>query len=92
MLPKVNSSSLANNSTAMPTSAVIQIQFNKPINPLTVTTSTFQVYPSNTFIPVVGAISVSSDGLSATLSPVTPLDPSTNYVVSASTGVTDLEG
>jgi RHS repeat-associated protein len=72
--------------------SAIQLQFNKPINPLTVTSATFQVYPNLTTIPISGSIVISLDGLTATFTPASPLDASTTYVINPTSGISDLEG
>jgi RHS repeat-associated protein len=91
-LPRVNSVNPGSGATAVSINSAIQLQFNKPINPLTVTSATFQVCPSSTQIPISGSISISTDGLTATLTPASPLDASTTYVVNPTSGITDLEG
>ena len=93
----VTSVSPANNSTSVPTNALIQLQFGKQVDPLTVTASDFFLATTsgtcvNCPAPVSGNISVSGDGLSATLTPSAPLLSSTNYYVWTTSGITDLEG
>ncbi len=93
-LPTVTNVSPLNSASSVPTNALIQVQFSKRINPLTVTASTFWVYPQgngpNFLLP--GAITVSADGLTATFTPNAPLAPSSLYGINLTTGVTDLEG
>jgi len=91
-LPKATNVTPGGGATGVSINSAIQLQFSKPINPLTVTSATFQVYPSSTQIPISGSISISTDGLTATLTPTSPLDASTTYVVSPTSGITDLEG
>jgi methionine-rich copper-binding protein CopC len=90
--PSVVSISPANTATGVLRNTVIQAQFSKRINPLTVSASTFQLDLSSTGVPVVGTIKVSPDGLTVTFTPTAPLTASTNYTVVYSTGITDLEG
>jgi hypothetical protein len=91
--PTVTLVSPANYAVGLPTNGEVQLQFSKPINPLTVTSTTFEVSPNGTGIPpAVGTISVSANGQTATFSPSAPLDSATLYVVQASTGITDIEG
>jgi YD repeat-containing protein len=91
--PSVTLVSPGNYAVGLPTNGEVQIQFNKPIDPLTVTSTTFQVSPNGSGIPAaVGTISVSPNGQTATFSPSAPLDSATLYVVVASNGITDIEG
>jgi hypothetical protein len=88
----VTTVSPANGAGGVPTNGVIQLQFSKRINPLTVTNSTFLVFPQSTGIPIAGSITVTADGLTATFTPASPLAPSTNYFIEATQGITDLVG
>jgi len=90
--PTVVSVSPLNYATGVPADAVVQLQFSKRIDPLTVTASTFGVYPTNTGIHISGSITVSADGLTATFSPSAPLSGSVTYEVWATSGIVDLEG
>jgi len=89
--PQVAQVTPANGASGVSTAALPQLQFNKRINPLTVTSATFQVFPSGGN-PIPGTISVSADGLTATFAPTVPLNISTRYLVQASGGITDLSG
>src|SRR5260370_19497617 len=80
----------ANQATAAPTNTVIQIEFSKRIDLLTLNPSTFAVSQSST--PVTGTISISADGQTATFTPASALLASTPYSVAVSIGVTDLVG
>ncbi len=91
-VPKVTSVSPSGGATGVNINTVIQVQFSKALNPLTLTNSDFQVYPSSTDIPIAGSIAVSADNQSATFTPASPLDASTVYIVNLMAGITDLEG
>ena len=80
------------NSSGAPTNTVLTLQFNKPINPLTVTSTTFGLFSDNGQIPVLGAIAVSADGRTATFTANPPLLRDTYYLVLATNGITDIEG
>ena len=69
------------------TNSVIQLQFSKRVDPLTVTNATLLVSP-----PVAGNITVSADGLTATLTPSAPMAKSTLFTIQATNGISDLEG
>jgi len=88
--PQVVGVSPVNGATGVPTNAVVQIQFNKRMDPLTVTSATFLVVPSGGN-PVAGTITVSSDGTNATLAPSAALSPSTVYYLYIG-GMADLVG
>jgi len=90
--PSVTTISPANGAAGVPTNSVIQIQFSKQIDPLTVTPADFIVFRSATGIPIPGTVVVSADGMTATLTPSAPLDPSTNYEVEATNAIADLQG
>jgi YD repeat-containing protein len=90
--PTVTTVSPANGAGGVPTNALIQLQFSKQVDPLTVRTADFLVFPQATFIPIPGTVSVSANGLTATFTPNPPLDPSTNYFINATGAITDLQG
>jgi large repetitive protein len=98
--PSVSTVSPANGAAGVATNAIIQAQFSKPIDPLTVTNATFSVSEANANpeIAVAGTITVSSNGLTATFTPSAPLAPGTIYAIqvgnSAPGGATigDMEG
>jgi hypothetical protein len=89
--PQVASVIPLNGAIGVPANTMVQIQFNKPISPLTVTNSSFTVSsPSGTTIP--GTILVSPQGTSATFMPSSALLPATTYTVRANSGIVDLVG
>jgi YD repeat-containing protein len=91
--PQVVAVAPANGASGVPTNQLIQLQFSKRINPFTVTSSTFAVFPfSAQSFPVAGSYSVSPDGLSATFTPASQLVPGTLYAIGPRPGITDLEG
>jgi RHS repeat-associated protein len=91
-LPQLVSITPTNYSTGISTSSTVQVQFNKPIDPLTVLSTTFLVYPASTSIPMPGTIAVAANGLTATFTPSQQLDSLTFYVVELTGSITDLEG
>jgi hypothetical protein len=90
--PTVATVSPANGAGGVPTNTLIQLQFSKRVDSLTVSTADFLVFPQATFIPVPGTVSVSADGLTATFTPNPPLKPSTGYFVESTGGILDLVG
>lgn len=91
-LPSVTAASPANGATGVATTGVIQLQFSKPVDPLTITTGDFLVVPQATGIPISGSIATSADGSSATFTPGTLLFPFANYLIQATGGILDLAG
>jgi large repetitive protein len=90
--PTVASVSPANGANGVPTNAVVQLRFSKRIDPYTVNGGTFYVYAQDTGMPVAANISVSADGLTATLAPAGALQTETSYTMQVTNGITDLEG
>ena len=74
----------------MAITAAIQIQFNKTMNPLTISNSAFNVTSNGK--PLAGTILVAPDARSATFTPAVSLTPGTSYVVTVNSGITDLGG
>lgn len=95
-LPAEQSVSPTNGATGVLTTSAIQMHFNKRIDPLTATNTTtnvtFTVAPTSTQQPIAGTIMVSADGLTLTFTPSSALATSTVYQISATSGITDLEG
>jgi hypothetical protein len=89
--PSVTVVNPADGATGVSTNAVVRIQFNEPINPLTMDETTFLVVASNTGIRVAGSVAVAPDGRSAVFTPFSALAPSTTYRVEVFT-ITDLTG
>jgi hypothetical protein len=82
----------SNGAAGVPTNVTIQLIFNHAIDPLTVTSSTLDIYPSSTGVPVPAAISFSTGETSVNLTPSAVLSASTSYTVQITNGITDLEG
>ena len=80
----------ASNSTGIQASTPVTVTFSKSIDPLTVTTGTMLLTATSTSIPVSGT--VTSTGATATFTPNQPLDLLTQYLVTLTGGITDMEG
>ena len=80
----------ANNTAGVLTTAIIQLQFSKFMNALTINSSTFTVLNGST--PIAGTIAVSPDGTIAIFTPSSALLTSTVYTVRATSSIVDLEG
>jgi len=90
--PTVVASNPLNGSTGVPLNSVIQVRFSERVNPLTVTPSTMFLFPNSSGVAISASVSVSTDGLIATLTPSTPLVAETQYELFISSGVTNLAG
>lgn len=88
--PSVASFSPANNATGVSLTPVISAVFSVPLNPLTVTASAFQLTDPSS-VAVAGALALSPDGLTVTLTPTAALAPNATYQLSVS-NITDLAG
>jgi hypothetical protein len=69
------------------TNIVPKFVFNKPLNPLTVNTGSFRIYLTDTdqFIP--STVTLSTNGLEVTITPLIPLQPNTEYQFSGGWGI-----
>ncbi|MGC2637763.1 MAG: Ig-like domain-containing protein [Acidobacteriaceae bacterium] len=74
------------------TNVIPKLIFNKPLNPLTVSNSTFRMYLNDTgqWIPLT--VTPSANGLEVTLTPQVPLLPGTEYHYQACCGYQDMDG
>ena len=89
--PSVTSVSPSNTQTGVPVNGVVQLQFSKPVDPWTVTSTTFEVTFA-TGVPISGTVSISPTGQTATFTPSAQLDSFTTYYVQATAGIADVEG
>ncbi|MGA9977890.1 MAG: Ig-like domain-containing protein [Candidatus Sulfotelmatobacter sp.] len=80
------------NGTTVGTNVTLKMVFNKPLNPITVSNSTFRMYLSDTsqFIPLT--VSLSASGLEVTMTPQIALLPNTYYYFQACCGFQDEDG
>jgi hypothetical protein len=97
--PLVVSVNPAAGETEVPVNTEITVVFSEPMDPITLNATTFPVRflvcpPSSGcfFQDVVGAYSLSPDGLTATLMPAEPLVPNSSHQVRVTTGARDLAG
>lgn len=87
LCPQVIATNPLTNATNIPLAQVITATFNEPINPATITASSFTVEGNSL---LAGTISYA--GETATFLPTTPLIPNTTYIAKISTAVKDLKG
>ena len=89
--PEIVSTVPANAATDVPLNQAVSATFTEAINPLTITTATFQLTgPGGTAI--AGTVSYDAIDFIATFTPSAPLIASSNYIATVTNGVTDLAG
>ena len=89
--PTVVLTSPVSNATGVCTNAAIIATFSEPMDPATINTGTFTVTTA-ALVPVTGTVSLDVTGTIATYMPSGNLATSTSYIVTITTGVTDLLG
>ena len=89
--PQVTAVLPLNGAAGVSANTAVQIQFNKVINPLSITSSSFTV-SSPSGMAIAGTILVSPQGTSAMFMPSSALSPATTYTVRANNGIVDLTG
>ena len=89
--PKVISTIPANLATNVPLAQVVSATFSKPMNPATISSSTFTLTgPGSTVVP--GLVAYASVGDTLTFTPTANLAPSTLFTATITTGVADMAG
>ena len=91
--PKLETVEPPNGALNVSTTVVARIEFNEPINPLTVTKSFFHIQQTSpNFVTILGTVAVAPDGLSATFTPDTPLLANTPHHIRVFSNIEDLTG
>jgi len=91
MGPELVSSEPLNMATNVPLNQAVSATFTEAMNPLTITTGTFQLAgPGGAAI--TGTVSYDAINFIATLTPAMPLTASTTYTAMVTNGATDLTG
>jgi hypothetical protein len=89
--PELVSTVPANAATAVPLNQAVSATFTEAMNPLTITTGTFQLTgPGDTAI--AGTVSYDAINFIATFTPTSLLTASTTYTATVTNGATDLAG
>jgi hypothetical protein len=89
--PEIVSTSPANAATNVPLNQAVSATFTEAMNPLTITTGTFQLTgPGDTAI--VGTVSYDAINFIATFTPTALLTASSSYIATITNGATDLAG
>ena len=86
-MPQVIATNPANGATAVPTNTVVDLYFNEPVNPATLS----QVTLSEGGSTVAAAQTLSNGNQTLSLTPATPLLPNASYTITA-IGVKDTAG
>ncbi len=86
--PTIRGTAPADNASDVATTAKIAVTFSEPVDPASVTTTTFSVARG----PVAVAGKVTLNGAVAVFVPDAPLQANTTYTVTVTTGVKDLAG
>src|SRR5258706_3769627 len=71
---------------------VLLATFSEPVQPATVTTSSFTLLRMGAGAPVTAEVALSSDGRTATLTPAAPLEETATYTAAVHTDIKDLVG
>lgn len=87
--PTVSSVTPIGGATAVALNASINATFSKPMDPISITTSTFTLAHGST--SASGTVTYSGNTSTATLQPTSNLLPSTLYTATITTGVKDME-
>jgi hypothetical protein len=89
--PEIVSTVPANAATNVPLNQAVSATFSEAMNPLTITTGTFQLSgPGGT--AVAGTVSYDAINFIATFTPTLPLTASSSYTATVTNGVTNLAG
>jgi len=90
--PTVTGTSPGGGTSNIQVNSVIKVTFSEPVLSSSVSTSTFTLRIADTTTKLGGAVSLSSDGKTATFDPSANLATSTRYAATISTGAKDLAG
>jgi hypothetical protein len=89
--PELVSTVPANLASGVPLNQAVSATFTEAMNPLTITTATFQLTGPGT-TAVAGTVSYDAINFIATFTPTLPLTAGTTYTATVTQGATDLEG
>jgi len=88
--PELVSTVPANAAIGVPLNQAVSATFTEAMNPLTITTETFQLTQGGN--PIAGTVSYDAINFIATFTPTAPLTASTTYTATVTDGATDLAG
>ena len=89
--PEIVSTNPANAATDVPLNQAVSATFTEAMNPLTITTGTFQLTGPGD-VAIVGTVSYDAINFIATFTPTAPLTASSSYIATITNGATDLAG
>ncbi len=89
--PELVSTYPANAATNVPLNQAVNATFSEAMNPLTITTGTFQLTGPGATV-IAGTVSYDAINFIATFTPTLPLTASTTYTATVTNGATDLGG
>jgi hypothetical protein len=89
-VPAVTATNPFNNATNVARNKIVVIIFSEPMDPLTITPSTFTLTQGTPAVAVAGT--VASSGTTATFAPTTILAASTTYTATITSGAKDVSG
>ena len=89
--PEIVSTSPANFATGVTLNTVVSATFSAAMNPLTITTGTFQLTAPGA-VPVAGIVSYDPLNFVASFTPSAPLTANTSYIATITSGATDTSG
>jgi hypothetical protein len=92
--PELVSTVPANEATGVPLNQAVSATFTKAMNPLTITTATFQLYSGTGLggTAITGTVSYDPINFIATFTPTAALVAGTTYTATVTNGATDLAG
>ena len=92
VLPKIVGTTPADRQTGVPVTSVISANFNKQMDPSTISIKTFTITRGSSTTGIDGTVSLSPDGMVGTYRPRSNLDEYTFYTARISYKVKDLAG
>ncbi len=90
--PSIASTTPANGATGVPTNTPITVTFSEPVDPLTITATSFTLRVTSTGVAVPGTVSYNTTTRVATFTPGSPLAQNTGYTATVLGTVRDLAG
>src|SRR5207245_9483942 len=90
--PTVNAQAPPNGATSVSLTTTVSATFSKPIAAATITTASFTLRAAGAAANVPATVTLDATGTIATLTPTSPLLPSTLYTATVAATVTDVAG
>jgi hypothetical protein len=90
--PKVLNTIPADGATDVPVTSLVSATFSEPMSSPTINANTFTVKKADETTPIIGIVSLSSDGKTAIFDSIQDFSPNTKYVAAIDIGAEDLAG